>query len=209
MKEDNFEEYSIEDEEDDKKPSSPQSSSIWNLLLKTMVMPSSGWKEIKTKEIRSESVSLAFFLPFCIIASLSDFFTVFYEVRHNYAELFVEIITTFFTFFVGYYICVLIAGVFLPHDDKPFATSNYGKIVQMAGITSLAIYHILYEAFPFFDFIIEFLPIWTVYLVYKAMALADIKSNKATYSLGVICVGIIGSPVLVEWLLSLITPENL
>lgn len=205
-KEDNFEEYTIQDEEEQRKPLTlPQ---IWLALLKAMVMPSTGWKQLNDNEIKPESVVVGFLLPLSVIAAFSNFFSLIYELDLRFTDLLVGIVITFFTYFLGYYIAVLIAKIFLPKQDRGFATSNYGRILILDSMGALAIIHIIMEALQLFDFVIEFFPLWTVYMLYKGMAFAKVDSNKATYSLGVMCVAVISSPVLINWFFDLFTPDT-
>lgn len=203
-KEDNFEEYSLEDEEE--KPTTLSLPQIWLKMTQAIIMPSSGWIQLHKSEIRPEKAVLYFLLPISFLASLSDFFTLLYEIDVKYTDLLVGIVITFFSFFLGYYVALLIAKLFLPVADKEFPHTNYGRILTIGCVGALALIHILDEALPMFDFIIEFFPLWIVFMLYKGLGLSNLHENKFSYCLGVLSVAIISSPFLIEWFFSLFSP---
>lgn len=200
---DNFEEYSLEDEEES---GSMTLFRLWKAVFTAIAMPASGWKLIKERMVTPEAVAMKFLLPVSILAAGSVFFGLIYDVSVHFTDLLVDMVVTFFTFFLGYYISILIARIFMPAADRGFPMTDYGRKMASVSVGTLALINILYNAVPLFDFIIEFFPLWLVYMLYKAMNLADIDRNKSTYSLGVMCVSVICSPILIEWFFSLFTP---
>ena len=205
-REDNFEEYTIQDEEEqDNYLTLPQ---IWRALLKAMVMPSAGWKQLHNSQIKPENIVVGFLLPISLLAAASDLFSLLYEMELRFTDLLVGMVITFFTYFLGYYIAVLIARIFMPKADKGFPMTGYGRLLIIDCVAALAVIHVIYQALQIFDFMIEFFPLWTVYMLYKGMNYAKIDSNKATFSLGVMCVAVISSPVLINWFFDLFTPDS-
>ena len=203
--EDNFTEYSIDDEQQEEILTLGK---IWKIMFVTMGLPADGWNMLRDKNVSPNQVIPGFFIPLCILAALSNFFTLIYDSQLAYSDLFVNIVITFFSFFLGYYLAILMGRLLLPKADRDFPMTRFGRLMIIVGISTLLLFKILMFALPMFDFIIEFFPIWTVYLLYKGLAKSDLNENKISYSLGVICVVIIASPVLVEWLLSLLTPQS-
>lgn len=199
-----FEEYSLEDEEEQSHPMAlPQ---IWLTLLKAMIMPSQGWKKIRESDLKPDSAVIGFLLPMSLLAAISNLFSIIYDIDLKYTDLLVGMVVSFFTYFLGYYIAVLIARIFVPTAVRDFPMSNYGRNLITGCMGTLAMIHIIYEAFQLFDFVIEFFPLWIVFMLYKGMSQVNTDSNKATYTLGVMCVAVISSPVLIEWFFSFFTP---
>lgn len=197
----NFESYNIED--DDEKPG--RETTMWALMPGIMISPARGWARAKTEGPEPDLATIRFLLPLCLAAGASEFFALIYHVQLSLADLLVNAVINFCAFFLGYYIAIVLCKLLLPKDTRNFPTTRFGRLMTMAAIATLAIFHILFEALPMFDFIIEFFPLWTVFILYKGLGTADISHEKFAYSMGVICVVIICSPPLVEWVFSLFT----
>lgn len=205
----NFENYSIED--DEKEQSSDNASrkggdagyTMWSIVPRMMIMPTSGWEMAKRGGPAPEIATLRFMLPISLLSGGAEFLSLLYPTQFTATSLLAVAIITFFSYFLGYYLALVFAKIFLPGEVKGFPSSNYGRLVTMGGVSTLAIFHILYKAFPMFDFIIEFFPIWTVFLIFKGMQTADVVPEKRGFSIGVMCMVVICCPVIIEWVLSL------
>lgn len=193
-----FESYKIEDEEPEEKR-----YTMWRLAPRVFVAPSTGWEKVKMHGPSPDLAVIRFLLPFSLMAGGSVFFRLLYPGQHTFTDLLVNAVIAFFSFFLGYYIALVLQKIFLPKEDKDFPSSKYGKLLTITGVSTLAIYYVLGQALPMFDFIIEFFPLWTIFLTYKGLRAVELKTDKWTYALGVICIVIISSPVLAEWFFSL------
>lgn len=198
-KQEDFESYQIEDEEEN----GERTLTLWNLVPRIMTMPASGWESTKRRGPSPDIATLRFLLPVCLLSGGSEFFTLLYQTQVEFTSILVAAVISFFSFFLGYYLTLILARLFLPKEAKFFPASKYGRLLTMTGVSTLAIFHFLYKALPMFDFFFEFLPIWTIFLVFRGMRLSDIVPEKAAFSMGVMCVVIVASPVLVEWIFTL------
>lgn len=198
MKED-FENYNIEDEDDAKH------YTMWSIVPRIMTTPASGWLMARDRGPTAEMATLRFLLPLSLLSGASDFLSLLYPLQNTFQGVLVGGVINFFSFFLGYYIALVLARLFLPKEGRDFPTSNYGRLLTMTGIATLAIFHIVSMALPMLDFIFEFLPLWTLFLIYRGMHLADFKTDKSFYALGVMCVTVICSPMLVLWIFSFFT----
>lgn len=195
-----FENYRIEDEEE----KDIKRITLWSVILRVMTMPASGWERVKKRGPSPDIASLRFLLPVSLLSGASEFFSLLYQPGQvEFAGIMVAGVISFFSYFLGYYLSLLLAKLFLPKVARYFPSTDYGKLVAMTGVSSLAIFHLVYKALPIFDFILEFLPIWTIFMVFKGMQIAGIEPEKAAFSMGVMCLVVIASPVLLESILSL------
>lgn len=169
-----------------------------------MTMPSSGWEMVMDRGPKPEIAVLRFLLPVSVLSGVSDFFNLIYMVDCTFTELLVSAVITFCSFFIGYYLSLVFCKLLLPKDAGHFPVSPYGKLIILFSTATLAFFHILMQAIPMFDFIFEFLPIWTVYLIYKGMKMVVVSAEKQTYAIGLTCIVTICSPFLIEWFLSLL-----
>lgn len=201
MKDNNFESYNLEQDDND----DVRSGTMWTIVPQIMTMPASGWERLKKAGPSPEIATFRFLVPICILAGASDFFALLYPGQYGFTGLLVNSVVSFCSFFIGFYLALVLAKIFLPSEAKEFLSSSYGKLLTMTGVGTLAFFRILMQGLPMLDFILEFLPLWTIFLIYKGMKLSDIPSEKAAYSMGVMCVTVICGPVLTEWALSLFT----
>lgn len=194
-----FENYNLDDEEDKVK-----CQTLWSLLPYILTMPTSGWDRVKKYGPTPDIATLRFLLPLSILSGASEFFTLVYQPgQHGFSAILVSGFISFLSYFLGYYLSLVFAKIFLPKEAKFFPSSSYGKLLTMIGVATLAIFHMLYKILPFLDFAIEFFPIWTIFLIFKGMRYSDIAPEKNAFSMGVLCVVIIACPVLVEWIFTL------
>lgn len=198
-----FESYNIEDEEKTVKEEERRQT-LWSLFPRILTMPASGWERVKRNGPSPDIATLRFLLPVSLLSGASELFTMIYQPgQHEFSDILVAGFIFFFSYFLGYYLSLVFAKMFLPKAAKFFPSSNYGKLLTMTGVATLAIFHILYKVLPFFDFVLEFLPIWTIFLIFKGMRISDIEPEKNAFSMGVMCVVIIACPVLMEWILTI------
>lgn len=195
-----FDNYKIDDEIEEK---GGGHITMWQALPYLMTMPTKGWEMIKRHGPTPEIATLRFLLPICLLAGGAEFFSLLYPNQLTFTSTLVNAVVELCSFFLGYFMALVLAKLFLPGDAKFFPSSDYGKLLTMAGVATLAFFHILLMALPMFDFLIEFLPLWTIFITYKGMNFAEIDKERSAFSMGVMCVVIICSPVLIEWIFSL------
>lgn len=212
-----FESYRIDDEEEENPAVSPGGESgdrrltMWSLMPQIMTMPSTGWEKTRRRGPLPEVAVIRFFLPLCLISGFSVFFDYFYPDQQNYlgteqgrfTVLLVNAVIQFTSFFLGYYLSLVLEKVFLPSDARKLPSTDYGKLLTMAGVGSLAIFHIIFEALQMLDFILVFLPLWTIFIIFKGMEKSDIRSEKHILTMGLVCMIVIACPTVLEWLLAL------
>lgn len=206
-----FENYNIEDEEIGEGEQKLRPLTMWTILPVIMTMPAAGWKKLTLQGPSPELATIRFFLPLCILSGASVFFSLFYPgiglsaEENPFTILLVNAVIQFCSFFIGYYMALVMAKVFLPKEDRWISSSSYGKLLIMTGVATLAIFHILFEAFPMLDFILVFLPLWTIFIQFRGLEHTEFRSDKRILAIAVICLVTITGPTLIEWLLALFT----
>lgn len=197
MQED-FESYVI----DDSTPEQPRLT-MWQIVPRILVMPAAGWEKAKHNGPSPEIATIRFLLPVCLLAGASVFLSMLYPGHNNFTTTLVEAVVALCSFFIGFYVALVLSKLFLPKEARALPSSNYGKLMTMTGVSTLALFFILGQAFPMFDFIIEFFPLWTIFLLYKGMRIADVHTDKSAYAMGVFCIATICGPVFADWVFSL------
>lgn len=197
-KKDNFDNYLIEDDEDDRKR-----YTMWSIMPVAMVNPQLGWSRARDEGPTPEIATLRFFIPICIFAALADFLIYLYPGQYTFPGVLVGSVVTLCSFFIGYYLSLVLTRLLLRKHSKSLPATDYGKLLIMGSTATLAFFHILMRAFPMFDFILEFLPLWTIYLVFEGIRQDHHDQEYSIFSIGMVCLIIICSPILIEWILSL------
>lgn len=196
-------EYRLPDEENEEERETDPKRDPWSLLFKIMISPVEGWKDLRRSGLTPDNVGFGLFLPLSILAALSDFITLIYDPHIGWINVIVNSLLTFISYFFGYFIAGFASKILLPKRMKEFLYTNFGKAFAMFSISTLALFHILLEILPIFEPIFYFLPLWTVYIIVKGMKFVKIQEDKSSYTLGVVCVTIVGAPIFVDWIFSL------
>lgn len=186
-----------EDEEEVKKSPSPLS-----ILLKTMLTPVEGWKALKRARFSTDSFASGCFLPCVIFASLIEFIKIFYEANYTIGDWCLDTLSTFLIFFFGYFSVILIGSTILPKKSRAFMKKEIGKQFVMLNISTLALFWSLLELVPMLDPVLVFLPLWTIYLIYKGVRVIRVPSEVENSTTGYLCLLIIGMPLLWNWLIN-------
>lgn len=205
-----FDNYKVDDEEEED-ISSPQYT-LWQIVPRIMVSPQSGLKKLRQNGPSPELAAARFLLPLCLLTGFSAFFSYLYPGQivsfaeeNNFSVILVNAVVQFCAFFLGYYVAVLMARVFLPKGIRYFTSTKYGKLLTMTAIGTLAFFHIVCKALPMFDSFLVFLPLWTIFIIYKGMEPIAFDSDKKLLAIGTMCLITIVSPTLIAWILVLFT----
>ena len=201
MKEDNenFNSYVIEDDDDVEKR-----YTLWSIVPQAMINPAKGWRKGRFYGPMPEIAIIRFLIPLCIIAGVSDFFTLLYPGQYTFAGILLESVITLCSYFIGYFLALVLSRILLPGNSRHLPSTDYGKLLIMGAMGTLAFFHVLIKALPMFDFLLEFLPLWTIFIVFEGVKQVDKQEgDKALFAIGLLCVIIICSPILVEWVLAL------
>lgn len=181
-----------------------QSGGVWSMLFTTMVNPVNGWKAFRRSKITSNALTLKLLLPCCAAAGLSEYFSLIYDPLVGLGATTITAIVTFFLYFASYYLAQLLARIFLPKVMKGLPSTRYGEILAMVGISTLALFHVPVSIFWYLNELLVFLPLWTIYLIFKGMKFVKMEEGKSTYTIGVECVAILCAPLLLEYIFSFI-----
>ena len=206
-----FESYNITDEEE-VSGAEGRRYTMWRLVPLIMIMPTIGWEKVRENGPSPELAVIRFFLPLCLVAGASVFLAFLYPHQsglaieeNKFTLLLVNSVIVFCSFFIGYYLALVMQKIFLPKDMRGFPHTPFAKLLTLTGVATLAIFHILFEALPMLDSILVFLPLWTIFIIFKGLQSAKIKSDKSLLAIGVVCIVVIAAPSLVKWVLILFT----
>lgn len=206
-------EYSLEDDEDEeegeeeygeegtkKRKSTP---SAWKLMLGMMLNPVEGWKKIRRSRLSVEEVARQCFYPLTGIAALSCFLEIFWQRSIGLNVATINALKVFVAFFFGNYLALMFIRILFPNALKEIADTEYGKNYVMYNLSTLALFYILYGCLPMLGPVLVFLPIWTIYLIIRGSRFFMLPAEKASLLRTLLCVFIIGAPILVYFVLDI------
>ena len=191
-----------DDATDSEAESSKKIVSPMGVLLKTMMTPVEGWKALKRARFSTDEFASKCFYPLVALATVSEAAKFFYEANYTLVEWMMDGMTTFITFFFGYFTILLAGGFMLPRLSRDLMKKDIGKQFVMLGMSTLAIFWTLIQAVPMLDPVLVFLPLWTIYLIYKGIRVIRVPEEVENSTTGIMCALVIGVLVLWNWLLT-------
>lgn len=187
------------DEDDDNRLNR---GNIFSLLFKILSTPVEGWKELKRRRYLPEEIASGMFYPSIAVASLSEFASMIFTTV-GLSECLMEALITFIAFFFGYFTVMLIGGVILPKLSREIIKTAIGKEFVMVNISTLALFYAAMRLLPMIDAVLVFLPIWTIYLIYKGVRILRIPEEVETRTKILLTFLIIGSPLFWSWIMDI------
>ena len=173
------------------------------LLLKILATPVEGWKEFKRRRYTVEETASGCFYPLTAIAAISCFADMIYKTV-TLSVCVMNALNVFISLFFGYFTVIILGGLFLPKVVSDIVKKEIGKEFVMINMSSLALFYSAVMLFQMIDAILVFLPLWTIYLIYKGVKILRIPEEVATRTKIIFTFLIIGAPVLWNWLFSLV-----
>lgn len=172
------------------------------MLFRIMFTPVEGWKSLKRARFRSEEVASRCFYPLIALAAVCDVAKMFYESDFTFSDWAIQGLTIFIAFFFGYFTVLLLGSMILPKKSRALLKTDIGKQFVMVCLSTLAIFYSLICLFPMVEPVLVFLPIWTIYLIYKGVRILRVDKDVENSTTGYLCLLIIGVPIFWNWLFS-------
>lgn len=174
-------------------------TAAWKLMLRMMVNPVEGWKNIRRASASVEDVAKECFYPITGAAALSCFVECLWKNSIGLNLATINALKIFVAFFFGNYLILLLISWLFPREQKEIADSDFCKKFVMYNLSTLALFCILYNCLPMIGPILVFLPIWTIYLVLRGSRFFMFPTDKASLLRTLLCIFIIGTPIAVYW----------
>lgn len=176
------------------------------LLLHILFNPIEGWKSLRRAKLSIEQIQGRCFYPILAILAVSKFAEFFYSVNVNLQEVITEAIIAFVAYFFGYFCCLKTLCWMLPQQMEQKFNTKFGKDFLIISLSSLALFSIFTEILPMIWPILIFLPIWTLYILFKGVRFFKFapREEMKFFVLAAACV--IGMPILIDWILNTLLP---
>lgn len=203
--------YSIEEDEETDEDKIEQQEiekkrSAFGLLFSIMFNPVEGWKRLRRSKASIEELQAGCFYPLLAILAVSTFSEYIYSVNVNLQSVISNAVVTFVAFFFGYFCIQMVLSWFLPKDVVKKFEEKFGKEYLIIALSSLALFSVFTNVLPMLWPILIFLPIWTLYLMFKGVRFFKFPANQEMKFFLISGVAVIGIPVLIDWILKSILP---
>ncbi|MDE7412995.1 MAG: YIP1 family protein [Muribaculaceae bacterium] len=195
-----------EEEDDDSKDNEGDSKDKVNtilLMIKILSTPVEGCKELKRRRLFPETVMTGCFIPMTFLAALSEFAAKLYGTYITWGECMMKALVTFVSFFFGYFTVILIGASLLPKGARHIMKSDAGRNFLMICFSTLCLFFMAMNLLPMLDAILVFLPIWTIYIIYKGVRFLRVPRENESRIKIVLSFLVIGTPFLWNWLLEI------
>lgn len=198
----NYSQAEYEEETGHHEPGKPlkKTAPILN-MLKIMVNPVEGWKNVRRIKDNPESIMRGCFLPAIALLFLSRFAKLLYGTDSALTTLTVEAASSAMAMFFSYFCLVICARHFSPGYFGNPVSSAFGKSFLLYSLSSLCLFFALPEVLPMLWAILIFLPLWTAYCVFKGARFFRFPRQKESVCTFVLAVAIIAMPVFLNWIM--------
>lgn len=177
------------------------------LMLKVLLNPVEGWKSVRRNKVTPEQMQRGCFVPMVTFLALSCFAEYFYSARVTLALAVEDAVIDFVSFFFGYFIIILMLRTVMPKVTTISLDSSFGKVFVLMSLSTLCLFYSLTMLFPMLWAILIFLPLWTVYIICKATRFFVFPENRQITCTGILCLIVIGVPMVIDWMLGKLLPH--
>lgn len=207
-------EYNLEDKPDttgndpvgggDKNPSEDATKNLLLKVVRTLLNPVEGWKAIKRTRLSPQKFNPKTLFPIAGVVSISQLVGDLVWTDRTLSESIPGAISAFCAFFFGYFAAILFAKLLMPKPCRNVADSDFGKNFIAAAMTTFAIFYALIQLLPMMQPILVFLPLWTIFSISRGVRFLQIPADMTTRVATIMSVVVIGAPLAIDWLVSLI-----
>lgn len=201
--------YNIENDEEEEIESgeaTAKQSSAFMTMLRVMFSPVEGWKRVRREKMKPETLQRGCFYPLLALLAISKFADMFYYVNVTLTTVFSQAVVLFVSYFFGYFGILFLLTLLLPAPVKEYFDKDFGKDYIIIALSTLAMFSILINALPMLWPVLIFLPIWTLYILYKGSRFFKLAEPHVLRFMLLVCVSVVGVPLLIEWGLNELMP---
>lgn len=139
------------------------------LLGEILLTGTAGWKQLRRARFTPEKAASGCLYPIIALGAACKFAGWFYQPEFNISATLIEAVTFFAAFFFAYFAVPVVCKCLFPSEAKQKTDTAYFKLVVQYSLASLALFCIPAEVLPILNPIAVFLPIWTVFIITKAV----------------------------------------
>lgn len=207
----NFAAYNIEEEDKEDLDEGDEgleekNVSALGLMFRIMVNPVEGWKNLRRSHIKLETLQSGCFYPLLALVAVSKFAEFFYSVNVSLGKVVTEGVIAFVAFFFGFFCVSQFLNLVLPPDMVKKFDCRFGKEYIVISMSTLALFSMLTDLLPMIWPILIFLPLWTLYIMFKGVRFFKFAVNQEMKFYIFAASAAIGMPLLIDWVLNTVLP---
>ncbi|MCH5225634.1 MAG: hypothetical protein J1D77_06515 [Muribaculaceae bacterium] len=173
--------------------------SPFGAILQVMFNPVEGWKKLRRSGMNSERLQAGCFYPLLALLAVSQFAEFFYSVDVSFIRVFTEAVISFVAFFFSFFCIRMGLSWVLPKKMWEKFEEGFGKEYLIVALSTLAMFAFLKNILPMLWPVLFFLPLWTMYIMYKGVRFFKFEPNEDMKFYIFTVAGVIGMPILIEW----------
>ena len=197
--------YVLEEEEESDEIVEKKSN-ILLLVLKVLFAPVEGWKSIRREKLTEQDVQSKCFYPILAILAVASFAKLIYFPKTKISEIVVNGLEEFISFFFGYFCILILFKILLPSKTRHIFDTEFGKVFILISLSTLAIFNSIMEILPMLWALLIFLPIWTVYCMWRGIRFFKLPEKGFLRFTLIVCLCVIGVPYILLKLTEFIIP---
>lgn len=174
------------------------------LLFKVMFGPVEGWKALKRSRMSPDRMGLCLFFPLCVLVSLSSLCSLVYEADDTLGETLIIALISFMSLVFSYFILPVVGKPFFCARLNDVMDTDFGKNMVMLSLSTLALFRIFFNLVPWLQPVIVFMPLWTIYAIYRGVVVMKVPTEKQAMSTALLSILVICLPIGFDWILSMI-----
>lgn len=203
----NFAAYNLENEEEQEEDSEGEElivsrKSAFGVLFRIMFTPVEGWKTLRRNKFSPESLQSGCFYPLLALLAMSKFVEFFYSVNVTLSEVVTQAVISFVAYFFGYFAIQMVMSWLLGEGLKEKYDTIFGKNYTIMSLSSLVLFSILINLLPMLWPVLIFLPIWSLYFMFKGVKFFHFPEGKEMKFYVMASASFIGVPLLIDWALN-------
>ena len=137
---------------------------------------------------------------------LSQYVDLIYEAHQSVLKLIVSALVIFVSYIFSYIVFPILGRPFLCAEANKTLETNFGRNALMVLFSTLALFKVAYNAIPFMEPVLVFLPLWTIYLIHRLVPVMRVPKEKWGTTTVILSVLTIGLPMFWQWLFDMLLP---
>lgn len=202
----NFAAYENEERDTKEEDKSGKKRSPLRYLLQIMFNPVQGWKNLRRSKISIENLQSKLFYPLLSIMAISNFAEFFYSVNVSLSQVLTDSVVSFVSLFFGYFSIPIVLSWLLTKDVTKKFEEEFGKEYILVSLSTLALFKTIINILPMLWPILIFLPIWTLYLMFKGVRFFKFQTQEEMKFFVICGATTIGIPLLIDFTLNAVLP---
>lgn len=173
-----------------------------------IVSPANGWKDISKYKIPKDLILRKLYYPLLAILALTSFVGFFYSGGKGLAFYIQFAAINFARYFFGYLISIFLISNVIEFKEEGKSISDRLHVFVLYNYSILVIIEIIENILPIPSAILDLLPLYLIYVIWKGMKFLKIENGETKFLI-LSSIIILLPPFLLKFILNLLLPNNI